>query len=123
MKRNFDLMFNILHHVQSFSQPGPVQFKDFGYEDHIVERHIEMLFDTGYLDGLDARKVSGRVIAISDLTAVGHDFMSALKQGDVRERLAISLSSSERGCLSLSLVRQLADELAGRHLRQKLRLS
>jgi len=89
MKRDMELVREILLHVESRKDAKPKAVRIEGYEDPIVVQHVEMLLDTKLLKGLKSLSGSGGLphITVIDLTWSGHEFISALKNKTVWNRI------------------------------------
>ena len=81
MRRDMELVRTILRVIRDKPNLEYVVLSNLeGYESLSVERHVEMLFQAGYLEGNSSVTQAGRPhkIRISDLTWAGHEFYGAL---------------------------------------------
>ena len=126
MKNDLDLIRAILEEVESWEYANPNVVEVAGWPEHVVARHVERLGKDGLLEN------SGQFIAgdfsdpahliVRDLTSRGHEFLGAIRSGDVLERLKSALKPSELAALSMGKLANLAGELAEQAIRKKLGL-
>lgn len=96
-----------------------------GWREEMVARHVERLCDDGLLD---RERTVGHWIDetpdyyVRDLTSAGHEFLNAIRSGDVIERLKSALKPSELGALSMKKIAGIAGELMEKSIRKKLGL-
>lgn len=124
MQNNLDLTRTILEHVRDRQDLHPQQVQIAGYDELIVARHVERLFDDGLVEGSKVRTWGdpAGVVLVRDLTTPGHQFLSALESGDVWARLKAALTPAELGALSLRELAGIAKELAASAVKKKLGL-
>lgn len=103
-------------------RPTPVQMQ--GYEPVLVMRHVKRLFDDGLLEGTVIAPLGGEapVVLVTDMTTDGHNFLAALEQDDIWNRLTNALSPAELAAFSLREIAGLAKELALAAAKRKLGL-
>ena len=107
MKRDMELIREILLAVQSKEDVGfrPVDVSDYALD--VVDRHVEMLIAGGFLVG--HRQPTGRSfsnqLVVSDMSWEGHEFISALSQGGVWNQMKSKFSAAELAGLPLSVVK------------------
>lgn len=124
MQNDLDLMRAILESVRDRQDLRYRRVELAGYDQLLVGRHVERLYDDGMLDGTKTTMISEPVarIAVRDLTKAGHQFLSAMESGDVWARLKSALSPTEISALSLRELAGIAKELAAKAIRKKLGL-
>lgn len=124
MRNDLDLTRKILESIRDRQDVWPRSVRIAGYDELVVNRHVERLHDDGLIEGPRAHSISDQVatIKVRDLTSAGHQFLSALESGDVWARLKAALDPAELGALSLRELAGIAKELAMRAARQKLGL-
>jgi hypothetical protein len=85
MERDFDLIRDILQEVQAAPAMTPLtKFHVDGYEDNVVNEHIELLIEAGFLEGKIYKFAGGGSEAIVNrLTWTGHDFLDAMKDDSI----------------------------------------
>lgn len=110
MQRNMDLIRAILLTVEEKAdlRARPVTVE--GYEDDIVGRHVELLYQAGYLDAAASAGISKpyTTILVKDLTWEGHEFSAALRNDTVWGKLRSSFSATELGGLPLQGLKEAA---------------
>ncbi len=86
-----------------------------------MARHVERLYDDGFIDGStfsDLAKPYKRIFA-RDLTSAGHDFFGALKSDDVWNQVKSALSPEQLGTLPLRKLAGIFGDLLEKYLRTK----
>ena len=115
MKRDMELVREILLKVQARTDLKPQRQIIEGRDDLIVERHIEMLYEAGLLEGLphksSQRPAAGAEIFITDMSWEGHDFLAALENENVWSKIRTTFSTAELAGLPVSLLKELGAEL------------
>lgn len=125
MKNDLDLIRKILEEVESRVSAGGATVEIAGWREEMVARHVERLCDDGLLD---RERTVGHWIDetpdyyVRDLTSAGHEFLNAIRSGDVIERLKSALKPSELGALSMKKIAGIAGELMEKSIRKKLGL-
>lgn len=127
MKNDLDLIRAILEEVERRETASADAVEIAGWPEHVVARHVERLCKDGMLEY--AGKVAPTDPALEwnyylvrDLTTQGHEFLNAIRSGDVLQRLKSALKPSELGALSLKKLAGIAGELAEQAIRKKLGL-
>ncbi len=125
MKNDLDLIRKILEEVEARPGADGEVVEVAGWPEEAVARHVERLCNDGLLD---RETKTGEWVSdtpnyyVRDLTSAGHEFLNAIRAGDVIERLKKSLKPSELGALSLKKIASIAGELAEKAIRKKLGL-
>jgi hypothetical protein len=86
MKRDMDLMRQILLEVESWNDLGPRQVSIDGVDDIIkLNREVERLYDTGYLEGITSSPIQSpyKRIAVTDLSPKGQDLLNSIRNPEV----------------------------------------
>lgn len=84
MKRDFDLIRQILIKTEEESTPGNWYVpKIDGFDDLIIQHHIKLMGDKGYLDYYDASSKEGPSYKITGITMLGYDYLDAIKSDTV----------------------------------------
>ncbi|MBN9043591.1 MAG: DUF2513 domain-containing protein [Rhizobiales bacterium] len=80
VKRDMEVVRKILRAVQDKGDLTPRQMTFDGVDDLTAGRHLELLMDAGYVDGLASKTVNSPVpiVFVKDLTWEGHEFAGAL---------------------------------------------
>jgi hypothetical protein len=78
MKRNMDLIRLILLNVE-----GEESVDLSAYNGEQVNYHTKLLYDAGFIDGVDASTISGWEILDPTLTWEGHDFLDVARNENV----------------------------------------
>jgi Hypothetical protein (DUF2513) len=85
MKRDMDLMRQILLEVESWNDLGPRQVVIDGADDIKLNREVERLYDTGYLEGIASSPIQSQYkrIAVRDLSPKGNDLLNSIRNPEV----------------------------------------
>lgn len=78
MKRDIGLIKTILLELEKRQESKPSKIKIDGYKDKIVDEHLILLNEAGYIDGTDKTYGSDRFHP-SRLTWEGHEFLDAIR--------------------------------------------
>src|SRR4051794_8971403 len=123
MQRDMNLVRQILLDIEAREDTAPRPVQIAGVDPAIVMRHVEMLNEAGFLEAKILR--SGRDFGIaqavvSDLTWEGHDFLAALKDEGVWNKIKHSLSPAELAGMPLTALKALGVALLTHLAKQKL---
>ncbi len=127
MRNDLDLIRAILEEVERRDTASAEVVEVAGWPEHVVARHVERLCNDGVLDfsgtipPMDPSQ-EWNYYLVRDLTTPGHEFLNAIRSGDVLQRLKSALKPSELGALSLKKLAGIAGELAEQAIRKKLGL-
>jgi hypothetical protein len=108
MQRDMDLVRKIMFEVQSRMDVEPKAVEIDGVDDVTLGRHVEMLFDAGFLEGLESGTTlasSYRVIVVTDLSWDGHDFIDAISKDGVWQKLKETFSPAEMSTMPLKVIK------------------
>jgi Hypothetical protein (DUF2513) len=124
VKRDMDLVRRIMVHVQDKPSLRGDEIKFDDVDDEIVGRHVELLFDEGLIDGAPASftHLAYKTVRVRDLSWAGHDFVAALQNEGVWEKLKQRLSPAELATAPLSLIKTLSVGLLEQYFKSKLGL-
>lgn len=124
MNNNIDLIHAILKEVGGWTSLEPRQVEIPGYDPLLVARHVERLTQDGLIDGVIVSAVLGREIEVDvrDLTSAGHNFLAALNQQVVWEKIKNQLKPSELAALSVAALAKIATDLVLQEVRKKVGL-
>lgn len=125
MKNDLDLIRSILEEVESWPAATGQQIELSGWPEDLVNRHVERLCNDGLLDygaSTSDLKTGRRYFWVRDMSSAGHEFLGALRSGDVLERLKNALKPSELAAMSFGELAGIAKELAAKAIRKKLGL-
>lgn len=125
MKNDLDLIRAILEEVEGWASNEGKMVELAGWPIALVARHVERLCDDGLLDyRTKVPDISEGITftLVTDMSTKGHEFLGALRSGDVLERIKASLKPSELASLSFGKLAGIAGELAERAIRKKLGL-
>ena len=93
MKRDMDLVAKIMEAVEAKRDLRPAPISVEGYDEWVVQRHIEAMDAAGLIDGLVSQQMSQAypTVLVRDLTWEGHEFAATLKSPawqEVKARLS-----------------------------------
>lgn len=102
--------------------PAPIQLHD--YEPVLVMRHVKRLYDDEMIEGnvSDGPGMEAPLVWVTDMTTAGHNFLGALEDERLWNRIKASLSPSQMATLSMKQIAVLASELALKQGRELLGL-
>ncbi len=125
MRNDIDVIRAILVDVRDRQDLWPRPVSLSGYDDLVVARHCERLFEDGLLDGYLCPLLGEQFVQIDvrDLTSAGHNFLAALETDGVWARLKANLKPAEMAALPLKRLAGVATDLAERVVRDTLGLN
>lgn len=91
MKRNMDLVRQILLEIEKRSDPGEIAHVQLvGFDEEEISYHIQLLDDGGLLKGTD---FSTRTVdwMAGPLTWEGHDYLDAIRSDTIWKKVKIHL--------------------------------
>jgi Hypothetical protein (DUF2513) len=114
MNRDMSIIRRIFAEIRARNDiiPRTVEIPDI--EGWRVDRHVELLTDAGFIDGLSGGGAYNDLapkIAVRDLTTSGHDFAAALETEGVWQDLKGKFTAAEFAALPLKVVQGVAGEL------------
>ena len=124
VKRDMELVRRILLTVQAKSSLEPELIKIDGHDDAVVGRHVEMLFDNGFLEGMEHSTLASeyRDIFVKDLSWDGHEFVGAISKEELWQKLKSAIGPGELAGLSLKAIKDASIAAATAYLKGKLGL-
>jgi hypothetical protein len=124
VKRDMELVRRILLTVQAKSSLEPELIKIDGLDEAVVGRHVEMLFDACFLEGMTPSFQPGeyRDIFVIDLSWDGHEFVGAISKKELWQKLKSAIGPSELAGLSLKAIKDASIAAATTYLKGKLGL-
>jgi hypothetical protein len=107
MQRDMNLVRKIMLSVQSRGDVFPKNVKIDDVDDEILGRHVEMLFDAGFLDGskMQSISLSYHIVLVRDLSWGGHDFIDAISKDGVWQKLKETFSPTELSTMPLKVLK------------------
>lgn len=124
VKRDMELVRRILLAVQAKTDLEPERIVIDGEDDLVVSRHIEMLFDNGYLEGIEHTSLNDRYrgIFVKDLSWDGHEFIGAIGKDAIWQKLKDNLAPGELTTLSLKAIKDASIAAATAYIKGKIGL-
>jgi hypothetical protein len=119
VKRDLDLVRQLMLQIEALPAAPPVQYRMSEIEDPVLLAHLELLIDAGLVNGKIARShgTRGDVISVSGLTWQGHEWVEMVRSQSVWNETKRTLT--ERAS---AMTFELTKEVAGRILRARLTL-
>ena len=109
MTRDMELIRQICLQIETREDVAFKPVEIDGVDPIALARHLEMLLEAGFIEGRSA--LSGRGsgtaphILVKDLSWAGHDFLDAIKNDSVWEKLKQSFSPDQLRSLPLEVVK------------------
>jgi hypothetical protein len=124
VKRDMELVRRILLTVQAKISLEPELIKIDDLDDAVVRRHVEMLFDEGYLEGMEHSTLASqsRDIFVKGLSWDGHEFAGAISKEELWQKLKSAIGPGELASLSLKAIKDASIAAATAYLKGKLGL-
>jgi hypothetical protein len=109
MKRDMDLVRNIMLKAESLPPGPPILYRVSEVEDLVLLHHLELLIEAGLLRGKITRSQGSRgdVIGVSGLTWEGHEWIETVRSDRVWEETKTTLLENE-GALTFELTKAVA---------------
>jgi hypothetical protein len=108
MTRDMELIRRIL---KTIKEDQDTNFKAIDFPDvdpSILVRHMELLKEARLIESLESRPLEGGVrIMVKDLTWAGHDFVAAVDNDTVWNKIKQKFSPGELATMPLSIVKTL----------------
>ena len=109
MKRDMDLIRQILLRIESWDQWRQSGFDMCGYEKDIVDYNLVLLISRGLVDGHVNRSISGNPHLIVDqLTWEGQDFLDAIRSEPIWEKTMQHLKDHDLQSIPYELFKSVA---------------
>lgn len=111
MKRDMDLIRQILLEVESRNDLALKPVRIDGIDEINLNREVERLYDSGYLEGIADNQYQSQYkrIAVKDLSMKGHDFLDLIRDPDVWNKTKKGAEAA--GGFTLDLLKDLAKGL------------
>ena len=112
MKRDMDLVREIMLKIEALPAGPPVLYRVGEVEDLVLLNHLEMLIDAGLVRGKISRSQGARgdIIGISTLTWEGHEWIDAVRDPHVWNETKMTLLENG-GALSFELTKAVATRI------------
>jgi hypothetical protein len=112
MKRDMDLVRQIMLRIEALPAGQPMQFRMGEVEDPVLIAHLEMMIGGGLVNGkiTQPQGTRGAVIIISDLTWCGHEWIETVRADDVW-RQTTATAQEQGGALSFELAKAVASRI------------
>jgi hypothetical protein len=108
MKRDFDLIRQILIKTEEESTPGNWYVpKIEGFDDLVIQHHIKLIGDKGYLDYYDASSKEGPSYKITGIKMQGYDYLDFIRQDTVWKKVKETVKSKSLD-LSFDIIKSVA---------------
>lgn len=112
MKRDLDLVREILLKIEALPAGPPAQYPTSEIDDPVLLAHFELVLASGLVNGKISRSQSSRgdVISISGLTWEGHEWIEMVRSPSVWNE-AKSILTDKGGALTYELTKAVAAKL------------
>lgn len=117
MRRDDDLIRKLLLAIEETDEP-PDSIKIEGYEELIVNRHLELLEEAGYIEATPLRSAMPpylMAVHVERLTWDGHDFLEAARNETVWKKARERIKSFGGG-VSFAVLKTILIEVAKEEL-------
>jgi hypothetical protein len=121
MRRDMDVVREIVRQVQSKGNLAPDRIAIEGQETWIVERHLELLMEAGLLEGMISRPQDRDypVVSVKDLTWAGHDFAGTVLNDTVWGQMKQRISAADMATVPLKIISGIGQKLLEAYLIQQ----
>ena len=125
MQRDMELIRKIFAEVRARQNLERREVTIEGYDELIVNRHVEMLISKKYLEGFCNELLNDESVhcLVRDITMDGHDFSAVIENDGVWKKLKESWTAAEFASVPLSVVKEIGTSLLKQYLMQKAGLS
>lgn len=109
MKRDLDLVRQLMLQIEALPASPPVQYRAGEVEDPVLLKHLEMLIAAGLVSGKISQShgARGDVISISGLTWDGHEWVEMVRSQAVWNEIKTTLME-RAGAVTFELTRAVA---------------
>jgi hypothetical protein len=113
MTRDMELIRKIFIEIRKRKDARPSSLEIEGVDEAIVGRHLEMLLNSGLIEGQNPGIVERGfpVILVKDLSWEGHDFAAALLNDNVWSKLKKAFSVADLATLPLTVLKSVGADL------------
>jgi DNA-binding transcriptional ArsR family regulator len=121
MKRDLDLLRDILLEVEDWNDPQPLRFEALAYDGKTQQEigyHLELLEDAGYIDADISKWNSGAYARalILRMTMAGHDYLDSVRSPEVWNKTKTALEKVGGGA-ALDVVKDVASKILAELIR------
>ena len=112
MKRDLDLVRQLMLQIEALPAAPPVQYRMSEIEDPALLAHLEMLIEAGLVNGRISRSQGARgdVISVSGLTWQGHEWVEMVRSQSLWNEVKSAVLDGG-GVLTFELTRAMATKL------------
>lgn len=115
MKRDLDLMRSMMLRIEEQTS-GDIYLRRAAFDDlcenlDAISYHLRTLLDAGFIEALDLSSSSGEDYAVRGLTFAGCDYLDAIRDKSIWEKVKKKISSIG-GSASVEIVKALAVSIA-----------
>ena len=112
MKRDLDLVRQLMLQIEALPAAPPVQYRMSEIEDPALLAHLEMLIEAGLVNGRISRSQGARgdVISVSGLTWHGHEWVEMVRSQSLWNEVKSAVLDGG-GVLTFELTRAMATKL------------
>jgi hypothetical protein len=111
MKRDFDLIREILLKVESRNKINDLYFPDIeGYDEDVIFYHVKLLGEAGFCNVYDASTKSGIDYRVLSLTYAGHEFLDQIRSPKVWEKTKETVLK-KIGSLTVDAIKTVSSEI------------
>ena len=112
MKRDLDLVRQLMLQIEALPAAPPVQYRMSEIEDPVLLAHLEMLIEAGLVNGRISRSQGARgdVISVSGLTWQGHEWVEMVRSQSLWNEVKSAVLDGG-GVLTFELTRAVATKL------------
>ena len=116
MKRDLDLIRNMLLLIEAYDKPSSMSsndFKNLNPDVNVIDYHLYLLADSGYIDYMDVNTIGHFYpqIRVNWMTSSGCDYLDAVRSASIWKTTKNKLSEIG-GQASLDVVKAVAEHFA-----------
>lgn len=126
MNRDMELIREILLDVKRRNTLEEKPVRIDGYDETVVARHVELLFEAGYLDGRNLTVLASAgpaTIVVKDMSWAGHDFIAVLENQTVWNQIKNQFPAAQLAGLPLDVIKTVGTGLLTEYAKSSLGLS
>lgn len=108
MKRDMNLIRDLLLEIEANDDGSgrDVKIATDGHSQQELTEHLFMLYEAGFIEGIDASHMQGRVLLVQRLTWHGHEFLEVIRDQSIWEKTQDGMKQA--GGFSIDLAKALA---------------
>jgi hypothetical protein len=112
MKRDLDLVRQLMLQIEALPAAPPVQYRMSEIEDPVLLAHLELLIEAGLVNGRISRSqgTRGDVISVSGLTWHGHEWVEMVRSQSLWNEVKSAVLDGG-GVLTFELTKAVAAKL------------